>query len=93
MRYARCQRAYPPSGNIRWYATRAAIKGYLGGDDRLALQLYHDAFAGHFDTAAGELDRASEETKAHLRPAVPESKDTRLPELYMSGIRRHQRSA
>ena len=58
------------SGNVRWYATRASIKGYLGAEDRLALQLYHDDFADHFDTAAGGLDRASEETKQYLRPAV-----------------------
>ena len=32
------------SGNIRWYATRASIKGYLGGDDRMALGLYHEEF-------------------------------------------------
>jgi methyl-accepting chemotaxis protein len=63
------------SGNIRWYATRASIKSYLGGDDRLALQLYHDDFADHFDTAAGELDRASEDAKAHMRPAVESARN------------------
>src|SRR5258706_593901 len=26
------------SGNVRWYAGRATIKGYLGGDDRMAIQ-------------------------------------------------------
>src|SRR6201999_2356527 len=37
------------SENIRWYATRASIKGYLGGDDRMALGLYHDQFVEYFD--------------------------------------------
>jgi methyl-accepting chemotaxis protein len=58
------------SGNIRWYATRAAIKGYLGGDDRMALQLYHDEFVDRFDSVGRDLDRASEEAKAKVRPVV-----------------------
>ena len=58
------------SGNIRWYATRASIKGYLGGDDRMALQLYHDEFVDRFDSVGRDLDRASEEAKAKVRPAV-----------------------
>jgi methyl-accepting chemotaxis protein len=58
------------SENIRWYATRASIKGYLGGDDRMALQLYHNEFMDHFDTAARDLDRASDGAKAKVRPAL-----------------------
>jgi len=58
------------SGNIRWYATRASIKGYLGGDDRMALQLYHDEFVDHFDTAGRDLDRASDSAKAKVRPVL-----------------------
>ena len=58
------------SGNIRWYATRASIKGYLGGDDRMALQLYHDEYVERFDSVGRDLDRASEEAKAKVRPAV-----------------------
>jgi methyl-accepting chemotaxis protein len=58
------------SGDVRWYAARASIKGYLGGDDRMAIQLYHDAFAEHFDAAARDLERASEDAKTHVRPKV-----------------------
>src|SRR3984893_14086290 len=58
------------SGDVRWYATRAAIKGYLGGDDRMAIQLYHETFVEHFDSAARDLDRASEEAKNQARPKV-----------------------
>jgi len=58
------------SGNVRWYAARASIKGYLGGDDRMAIQLYHDAFAEYFDAAARELARASDDAQTQIRPKV-----------------------
>ncbi len=58
------------SGDVRWYAARATIKGYLGGDDRMAIQLYHQAFVEHFDAAARDLDRASEQAKTLVRPKV-----------------------
>lgn len=58
------------SGNVRWYAGRATIKGYLGGDDRMAIQLYHETFTEHFDAAARDLDRASEDAKTRVRPKV-----------------------
>ena len=58
------------SGNVRWYAARATIKGYLGGDDRMAIQLYHDAFSEHFDTAVHELERVSEATRTEVGPKV-----------------------
>jgi methyl-accepting chemotaxis protein len=58
------------SGDVRWYAARASIKGYLGGDDRMAIQLYHNAFAESFDAASRDLERASEDAKTHIRPKV-----------------------
>ncbi|HKT72913.1 MAG TPA: methyl-accepting chemotaxis protein [Steroidobacteraceae bacterium] len=58
------------SGDVRWYAARASIKGYLGGDDRMAIQLYHDTFTDQFDTAARDLDRASDAAKARVRPVL-----------------------
>ena len=63
------------SGNIRWYATRASIKGYLGGDDRMALTLYHDEFVDRFDSVGRDLDRAAEEAKAKVRPAVESARN------------------
>jgi methyl-accepting chemotaxis protein len=63
------------SGNIRWYATRASIKGYLGGDDRMALQLYHDEFVDRFDSVGRDLDRASDEAKAKVRPALESARN------------------
>jgi len=58
------------SGNVRWYATRASIKGYLGGDDRMALQLYHDEFVDHFDAVDRNLTQASEEAKKQVQPVL-----------------------
>jgi len=58
------------SGNVRWYAGRATIKGYLGGDDRMAINLYHETFTEHFDAAARDLDRASDDAKTRVRPKV-----------------------
>jgi methyl-accepting chemotaxis protein len=63
------------SGNIRWYATRASIKGYLGGDDRMALQLYHDEFVDRFDSVGRDLDRAAEEARVKVHPAVESARN------------------
>ncbi|HET9391485.1 MAG TPA: HAMP domain-containing protein, partial [Steroidobacteraceae bacterium] len=58
------------SGDVRWYAARASIKGYLGGDDRMAIQLYHDSYSDDFDSAARQLERASDEAKARVQPQI-----------------------
>ena len=63
------------SGDIRWYAARAAIKGYLGGDDRMAIQLYHDQFQDQFDTAARDLDRAADQAKSRVRPVLESARN------------------
>jgi methyl-accepting chemotaxis protein len=63
------------SGNIRWYANRASIKGYLGGDDRMALQLYHDEFIDRFDSVGRDLDRASDFAKSKVRPAFESARN------------------
>ena len=63
------------SGDVRWYAGRAAIKGYLGGDDRMAIQLYHDQFQDQFDTAARDLDRASDEAKRRVQPVLESARN------------------
>src|SRR5487761_164947 len=46
------------AGNVQWYATRASIKGYLGGDDQMALHLYHDEVITDFGAAARDLNGA-----------------------------------
>jgi methyl-accepting chemotaxis protein len=58
------------SGNVQWYATRASIKGYLGGDDQMALHLYHDEVAGDFAAAARDLNGAPPAARAKIGPAL-----------------------
>jgi methyl-accepting chemotaxis protein len=58
------------SGEVQWYATRASIKGYLGGDDQMALQLYHDEVAADFAAAARDLNGASPQARAKISPAL-----------------------
>jgi methyl-accepting chemotaxis protein len=54
-------------GDVRLYSMHASIKGALAGEDRMALQLYHDALGEQFDTAAKDLSRASDEAQAAVR--------------------------
>jgi methyl-accepting chemotaxis protein len=58
------------SGNVQWYATRASIKGYLGGDDQMALQLYHGEVAADFATAARDLNGAPTRARTSIAPAL-----------------------
>ncbi|HEY7887482.1 MAG TPA: methyl-accepting chemotaxis protein [Steroidobacteraceae bacterium] len=58
------------SGNVQWYATRASIKGYLGGDDQMALHLYHDEVVGDFATATRDLNGAPADARTKLAPAL-----------------------
>ncbi|MGH8295466.1 MAG: hypothetical protein ACRETZ_08210, partial [Steroidobacteraceae bacterium] len=58
------------SGNVQWYATRASIKGYLGGDDQMALHLYHEEVAGDFAAAARDLDGAPAAARARIAPSL-----------------------
>ena len=37
------------AGNMRRYAVKAAAKGYLGGDDRMGIQIYRDRFHAEID--------------------------------------------
>src|SRR6185312_9607491 len=58
------------SGNVQWYATRASIKGYLGGDDQMALRLYHDEVAGDFAATERDLNGAPAQARAKIAPAL-----------------------
>jgi methyl-accepting chemotaxis protein len=58
------------SGNVRWYATRASIKGYLGGDDQMALSLYHDEVVADFAAATRDLNGAPAVARAKIAPAL-----------------------
>jgi methyl-accepting chemotaxis protein len=63
-------RALIASGNVQWYATSASIKGYLGGDDQMALHLYHRQVAGQFAAAARDLNGAPATARAKIVPAL-----------------------
>jgi methyl-accepting chemotaxis protein len=57
------------ASNMRRHAVRAAIKGYLGGDDRMGIQIFHDRFVAQMDTVRAELEQLPPELKASLQPA------------------------
>ena len=63
------------SGNVQWYATRASIKGYLGGDDQMALHLYHDEVVGDFAAATRDLNGATAAGRAKIGPALQTAQD------------------
>jgi methyl-accepting chemotaxis protein len=58
------------SGNVQWYATRASIKGYLGGDDQMALHLYHDEVVSEFASSTRDLNGAPTAARAKIAPAL-----------------------
>jgi methyl-accepting chemotaxis protein len=58
------------SGNVQWYATRASIKGYLGGDDQMALHLYHDEVVGDFAATSRDLNGAPAAARTKIVPAL-----------------------
>jgi methyl-accepting chemotaxis protein len=58
------------SGNVQWYATSASIKGYLGGNDQMALHLYHREVASDFAAAARDLNGAPQAARAQIAPAL-----------------------
>ncbi|HEX3845031.1 MAG TPA: methyl-accepting chemotaxis protein [Steroidobacteraceae bacterium] len=58
------------SGNVQWYATRASIKGYLGGDDQMALRLYHDEVVSNFASSMRDLNGAPAIARAKIAPAL-----------------------
>ena len=41
----------------------------------MAIQLYHDEFLEHFDTAARDLERASDDAKAKVRPVLESARN------------------
>src|SRR6185312_11149743 len=57
-------------GNVQWYATRASIKGYLGGDDQMALHLYHDEVVSNFAASTRDLNGAPPAARAQIAPAL-----------------------
>ena len=57
-------------GEVQWYATSAAIKGYLGGGDQRAIQIYHRQVLSDFAQAERDLNGASSAARAKIRPQL-----------------------
>ena len=58
------------SGEVQWYATSAAIKGYLGGSDQRAIEIYRRQVLGDFARANRDLNGASNAARARIRPLL-----------------------
>ena len=61
------------AGNMRLRGVRAAIKGYLGGDDRMGIQIFHDRVEKQFATIRDAADSLSPEAEARLEPVVAQA--------------------
>ena len=57
------------ANSMRRFAVKAAAKGYLGGDDRMGIQIYRDRFHAEIDKASSALERAPADARAELRSA------------------------
>ena len=57
------------SNDLRRYAVRAAAKGYMGGDDRMGLQISRERFQAEIDNVRVDLDRLPAENQTGLRSA------------------------
>jgi methyl-accepting chemotaxis protein len=57
------------AGNMRRHAVKAASKGYLGGDDRMGVQIYRDRFRAEVDKARSALEQLPADVQAEIRPA------------------------
>jgi len=58
------------AGEVQWYATSAAIKGYLGGGDQRAIEIYHRQVLSDFAQAERDLNGASVAARAKIRPQL-----------------------
>jgi methyl-accepting chemotaxis protein len=57
------------SNDLRRYAVRAAAKGYMGGDDRMGLQISRERFQAEIERIHADLDRLPAENQTDLRTA------------------------
>jgi methyl-accepting chemotaxis protein len=58
------------AGNMRLRAVRAAIKGYLGGDDRMGIQIFHERVVKQFATMNDEVESLAPDARTRLAPVV-----------------------
>jgi len=58
------------SSNIRRHAVHAASKGYLGGDDRMGIRVFHDRREAELDSLKGALEQVSPDARLEIQEAV-----------------------
>ena len=61
------------AANMRLRAVRAAIKGYLGGDDRMGIQIFHDRVQKRFATIRDETETLAPDAETRLEPVVAQA--------------------
>ena len=64
------------SSNIRRHAVRAASKGYLGGDDRMGVRVFHDRRQVELESLQGALEQVSPDTRASIQDVVSAAQKT-----------------
>jgi methyl-accepting chemotaxis protein len=58
------------SSNIRRHAVRAASKGYLGGDDRMGMRVFHERRQAELESLNRALEQVSPDARASIQEAV-----------------------
>ena len=61
------------AGNMRLRAVRAAIKGYLGGDDRMGIRIFHNRVLAQLETIRSDQSSLSAEAAARLQPVIAQA--------------------
>src|SRR5581483_5202708 len=63
-------KALMDSISMRRFVVKAAAKGYLGGDDRMGIQINKERLHARLDRAGAALEQMSSDTRAQLRPTL-----------------------
>jgi methyl-accepting chemotaxis protein len=64
------------SSNLRRHAVRAASKGYLGGDDRTGVVIFHDRREAELESLRSALEQVSPAARAPIEEAVDSATKT-----------------
>jgi len=58
------------SSNIRRHAVHAASKGYLGGDDRMGIRVFHERREAELESLNGALEQVSPDARLELQEVL-----------------------
>jgi len=56
--------------DMRHFAVKAAAKGYLGGDDRMGIQIYKDRYRAEMEKAGAAVERLPADLRSNLQSAL-----------------------